>query len=121
MPNMVRVGDEINSGMFPTGRINFNGTIATQEASWQAFGIAHQIGNSRRAAQREVGPAIQVAIHGPTDQDGEPQYFFQKLSDPRLRKRSHDQLRHHGIQLLPNHFNRFVNAEYKSERRGKHV
>ena len=84
MPDMVQVGNEINSGMmFPTGQINFNGTIPQQQASWQAFGslIKSAIQGVRQA--QGTGPAVQVAIHIANGaQNGEPQYYFGKLSDP---------------------------------------
>ena len=84
MPDMVQVGNEINSGMiFPAGQINFNGTTPQQQASWQAFGslIKSAIQGVRLA--QGTGPAIQVAIHIANGaQNGEPQYFFGKLSDP---------------------------------------
>lgn len=84
MPNMVQVGNEINNGMlWPSGELNFSGTTAQQEASWQAFG---SLINSAIAGVREAqgsGPKIQVAIHiANGDQDGEPQYFFGNLTNP---------------------------------------
>jgi arabinogalactan endo-1,4-beta-galactosidase len=81
MPNMVQVGNEINNGMlWPTGELNFSGTTAQQDASWEALG---GLLNSAIAGVREAqgsGPKIQVAIHianGATD--GEPQYYFNNI------------------------------------------
>ncbi len=84
MPNLVQVGNEINSGMmFPAGQINFNGSTVQQESSWQSFGsLINAAIQGVRLAQGS-GPAIQVAIHIANGaQNGEPQYYFQKLSDP---------------------------------------
>lgn len=84
MPDMVQVGNEINSGMlWPTGQINFNGTTAQQRASWQAFGgLINSAIAGVRAAQG-AGPAIQIAIHiANGNQNGEPQYFFGNLTNP---------------------------------------
>jgi arabinogalactan endo-1,4-beta-galactosidase len=39
MPDIVQLGNETTSGtMFPTGRLNFNGTTAQKNASWAAYG-----------------------------------------------------------------------------------
>ena len=123
MPNMVQVGNEINSGMmFPTGQINFNGAIATQEASWQAFGslIKSAIQGVRLA--QGSGPAIQVAIHIANGaQDGEPQYFFQKLSDPsygNVPTTSYDIM---GFSYYPTTSTDLSTLNTNLTRRGKHV
>jgi arabinogalactan endo-1,4-beta-galactosidase len=83
-PDMVQVGNEINSGMlFNTGAINFNGTTSQQETSWAAFGgLLNSAIAGVRAAQG-TGPKIQVAIHIANGaNNGEPQYFFGNLTNP---------------------------------------
>jgi arabinogalactan endo-1,4-beta-galactosidase len=81
--SLVQVGNEINSGMdWPTGQLNFNGTTAQQQASWQALGglLNHAITGVRAATG---GSGIQVAIHIANGaQSGEAQYFFGNLTNP---------------------------------------
>ncbi len=84
MPDMVQVGNEVNSGMlWPTGEINFNGTTAQQKASWQAFGEVNQLCHRGRATGAGTGPAVQIAVHIANGQtSGEPQFFFNDLTNP---------------------------------------
>jgi arabinogalactan endo-1,4-beta-galactosidase len=89
--SIVQVGNEINDGiLWPTGELNFNGTTAQQQASWQALGglLNHGIAGVRAATG---GSGIQVAIHIANGAEtftsngqpsGEPQYFFSNLTNP---------------------------------------
>ena len=81
MPDMVQVGNEIQSGMlWDAGRLNFNGSTAQQRTSWQNFG---RLVNAAIAGVRDAqgaGPTVQVAVHpGQSDVAG---FFFSRLSDP---------------------------------------
>src|SRR5688500_3703297 len=81
MPELVQVGNEIQSGMlWDAGRINFNGTTAQQQASWQSFGrlVRAAIAGVRDA--QGSGPKVQVAIH--PGQSDVTQFFFSRLSNP---------------------------------------
>jgi len=81
MPDMVQVGNEIQSGMlFDGGRINFSGTTSQQRASWQNFGrlVKSAIAGVRDA--QGAGPKIDVAVH-PGQSDVGP-FFFGRLTDP---------------------------------------
>lgn len=83
MPDMVQVGNEINSGMlFPTGQLNFDGTTSVQQASWQNFGgLINAAIQGVRDAQGS-GPKIQVAIHFADGAlSGGPQFLFNHLSN----------------------------------------
>ena len=81
MPDMVQVGNEIQSGMlWEAGRINFSGTTTQQRASWQNFGrlVKSAIAGVRDA--QGAGPKIDVAVH-PGQSDVGP-FFFGRLTDP---------------------------------------
>lgn len=105
--SIVQVGNEINSGMlWPTGELNFNGTTAQQEASWQALGglLNHAIAGVRAATG---GSGIQVAIHiangaeGPGP-NGEPQYFFGNLTNPSYGNVPVSSFNIMGVSFYPN-------------------
>lgn len=83
MPNIVEIGNETNNGMlWPTGELNFNGTTAQQQASWQAYGgLVNAAISGVRAATG--GSTVQIAMHiadGATN--GEPLYFYNNLTNP---------------------------------------
>jgi arabinogalactan endo-1,4-beta-galactosidase len=83
-PAIVQVGNEINSGMlWNTGKINFNGTTAVQEASWAAFGGLINSAIAGVHAAQTSGPKMQVAVTiAQGNQNGEPQFFFGDLTNP---------------------------------------
>jgi arabinogalactan endo-1,4-beta-galactosidase len=81
MPEMVQVGNEIQSGMlWDAGKINFSGTTAQQRASWQNFGrlVKSAIQGVRDA--QGAGPAVQIAVH--PGQSDVTNFFFSRLTDP---------------------------------------
>jgi arabinogalactan endo-1,4-beta-galactosidase len=84
MPDMVEIGNETNNGMlWPTGELNFNGTMAQQQASWAAFGSLVNSGISAVRAAQGAGPKIQVSLTiGNGDSSGEPAYFYGNLTNP---------------------------------------
>jgi arabinogalactan endo-1,4-beta-galactosidase len=84
MPEMVQLGNEISSGMlFTTGQLNFSGSTAQQQTSWQNLGsLLNSAIQGVRTAQG-AGPPVQIAIHiDQGDQDGHPQYYFGNLTSP---------------------------------------
>jgi arabinogalactan endo-1,4-beta-galactosidase len=83
-PDIVQVGNEINGGMlWNTGKINFNGSTAVQEASWAAFGGLINSAIAGVHAAQTSGPKMQVAVTiAQGNQNGEPQFFFGDLTNP---------------------------------------
>ncbi len=84
MPDMVQVGNEINSGMlWPTGQLTFPSNTTQDMAQWQAFGgLLNSAIAGVRAAQGS-GPKVQVAVviaNG--NASGEPQFFYGDLTNP---------------------------------------
>jgi arabinogalactan endo-1,4-beta-galactosidase len=80
MPKIVQVGNETNGMLWPVGEINYSGTTAQQQASWQAFGSLIKAGIAGVREAQGSGPAIQIALHpGGADTLG---YFFSQLTDP---------------------------------------
>jgi arabinogalactan endo-1,4-beta-galactosidase len=88
MPDIVQLGNETNSGMlWPTGKITFSGSTATQEASWAAYGsLVNQGIEAVRNAQTALiptAPKIQISlVIGNGNSSGEPAYFYQTLTNP---------------------------------------
>jgi arabinogalactan endo-1,4-beta-galactosidase len=81
-PDMVQVGNEISNGMlWNNGSLNFTGTTAQQQTSWQNLGsLLNSAIKGVRDAQG-TGPKINVAIHiDQGDQDGHPQFYFGDLT-----------------------------------------
>jgi arabinogalactan endo-1,4-beta-galactosidase len=105
--NLVQVGNEINSGMlWPTGQLNFNGTTAQQEASWQALGgLLNSAISGVRASTG--GSGMQIAIHiangaeGPGP-NGQPQYFFGNLTNPSYGNVPVSSFNIMGVSFYPN-------------------
>jgi arabinogalactan endo-1,4-beta-galactosidase len=78
MPDIVKLGNETTGGiMWPTGQLNFSGTIAQQNASWAAYGGLLNAGIAGVRAVQDPGQRIPVSLsidHG--DKDGQPQYHY---------------------------------------------
>jgi arabinogalactan endo-1,4-beta-galactosidase len=90
MPEMVQLGNEISTGMiFGTtadpagGRLVFNGSTATQQASWQNLGLLlNSAIQGVRAVQDPLKP-IEIGIHVNNGaQIGLPQFFYGNLTNP---------------------------------------
>ena len=86
MPEMVQIGNETANGMlWNSGSINYSGTTAQQQASWQNFGA---LLNSGISGVRDVdatvpGQHTTIALH--TDQgdwNGHPQFYFDNITNP---------------------------------------
>jgi arabinogalactan endo-1,4-beta-galactosidase len=81
MPDMVQVGNEIQSGMlWEPGRLYFGPSGIQQQASWQNFG---RLVNAAILGVRDAqgaGPAVKVAVH-PGGSDV-AEFFFSRLSNP---------------------------------------
>ncbi|HEY2827877.1 MAG TPA: glycosyl hydrolase 53 family protein, partial [Pirellulales bacterium] len=83
MPDIVQLGNETTGGiMWPTGQLNFTGTVAQQNASWAAYG---GLLNAGIAGVRNVQSAnglsrIPVSLSiDKGDKDGQPQYHYQYI------------------------------------------
>ncbi|HEY1921744.1 MAG TPA: glycosyl hydrolase 53 family protein [Tepidisphaeraceae bacterium] len=86
-PDIVQVGNEINSGMlWPTGQLTFpknNPTLNTSQ--WQAFGGLINSAIAGVHAAQGAGPKMQVAVTiAQGNQSGEPQFFFGDLTSASL-------------------------------------
>ncbi|HEX4056060.1 MAG TPA: glycosyl hydrolase 53 family protein [Tepidisphaeraceae bacterium] len=84
MPDMVQVGNEINSGtLWPTGQLTFPSNTTQDMQQWQAFGgLLNSAIAGVRAAQGS-GPKLQVAITiANGNSSGEPQFFYGDLTNP---------------------------------------
>jgi arabinogalactan endo-1,4-beta-galactosidase len=83
MPDIVQLGNETTSGMlWPTGQLNFNGTLTQQNASWAAYGGLLNAGIAGvRQIQSQYGMSrIPVALSiDKGDKDGQPQYHYGML------------------------------------------
>ena len=86
-PDIVQVGNEINSGiLWPTGELTFpknNPTLNTSQ--WQAFGGLINSAIAGVHAAQTSGPKMQVAVTiAQGNESGEPQFFFGDLTNPTL-------------------------------------
>ncbi len=86
-PDIVQVGNEINSGMlWPTGQLTFpknNPTLNTSQ--WQALGGLINSAIAGVHAAQTTGPKMQVAVTiAQGNASGEPQFFFGDLTSPTL-------------------------------------
>ncbi len=83
MPDIVQLGNETTSGLlWPTGQLNFSGTLTQQNASWAAYGGLLNAGIAGvRAIQTEDNLSrIPVALSiDKGDKDGQPQYHYGML------------------------------------------
>ncbi len=83
-PDIVQVGNEINSGMlWPTGQLTFPSNQTQAEAQWAAFGGLLNSAIAGVHAAQGSGPKMQVSVviaNG--NSSGEPQFFFGDLTNP---------------------------------------
>jgi len=83
-PDIVQVGNEINSGMlWPTGHLTFPSNQTQAEAQWAAFGGLLNSAIAGVHAAQGSGPKMQVSIviaNG--NSSGEPQFFYGDLTNP---------------------------------------
>ncbi len=81
MPDIVQLGNETTAGMlWPTGRLNFNGTTAQKNASWAAYGGLLNAGIAGVRSVEEPGEHIPIALSiDRGDKDGQPQYHYGML------------------------------------------
>ena len=78
MPDIVQLGNETTAGiMWPTGQLNFSGTLAQQNASWAAYGGLLNAGIAGVRAVQDPGQRIPVSLSiDRGDKDGQPQYHY---------------------------------------------
>ncbi len=84
MPDIVQLGNETTNGiMWNTGKLNFNGTQAQQNASWAAYGGLLNAGIAGVRAVQDPGQRIPVALSiDKGDKDDQPQFHFGMLQMP---------------------------------------